>query len=196
VVEVDSLDLHLTSLEQSNLDLVLKSNDISKTVKLINSKNIKYKNLIILSNNYNLEKLLDCTVLDISVFDYYTEYASRFTNSLYLDDRVNLNDFNLKNFISKFIINEYDLLVPLTYGDTVSLVYSQIIGEVKSQLPEEWNPKFLNNKINNLALWEEFKNQKIKPISDFKIEPCIRNYPLFISNGYENFCYMTPKFKL
>lgn len=175
------------------MDLVIKSNNISKTLKIKNE--INYSNLIILSENKNIEKILDCLVLDCSIEEYVSNYSSIYSENLFIDDRLNFN-INIKSFLSKFRANEYDLLVPLTYGDTISLIFSQIIGNVKSCLPAEWNPNFIDHDILDANLWLEFKNQKCKNnISDFKIEPKLNKYLLIAWKGADlERCFMSPKF--
>lgn len=194
MVEVDSLDLHLIFLELfKNLDLVIKSNNISRTLKIKNKVN--YSNLIILSENKNIEKILDCSVINCSAEEYISKYSSIYSENLLIDDRLNLN-IDIKSFLTKFRINEYDLLVPLTYGDTVSLIFSQIAGNVKSCLPAEWDPNFIDHDILDSSLWSEFKNQKCKTnISDFKIHPNLSKYLLIAWKGTNlERCYMSPKF--
>jgi hypothetical protein len=175
------------------LDLVIKSNNISRTLSLKNK--FKYDNLIILSDNFNLEKIANCTVVNCSIEEYINEYSSIFSENLFIDDRLDLN-ININSFLSKFRIQEYDLLVPLTYGDTISLIFSQIIGNVRSCLPAEWNPNFIDYDILDGNLWLEFKNQKCKNnINDFKIDPNFSKYLLIAWRGTSlERNYMSPKF--
>lgn len=175
------------------MDLIIKSNNISRTLNLKNK--FKYDNLILLSENKTIEKILHCCVINCSAEEYILEYSSMYSENLLIDDRLDFN-IDISSFLSKFRIQEYDLLVPLTYGDTVSLIFSQIVGNVKSCLPTEWNPNFIEHDILDRNLWLEFENQKCKNnINDFKIEPNLNKYLLIAWRGTNlERCYLSPKF--
>ena len=88
------------------MDLVIKSNNISKTLKIKNE--INYSNLIILSENKKIEKILDCLVLDCSIEEYVSNYSSIYSENLFIDDRLNFN-INIKSFLSK--LEEYGTVI-------------------------------------------------------------------------------------